>query len=91
MNKHFQSISIIILGLCILAGSWLISQALSSSKEIDGKTQQEQFRYEFMAPNETNIIIFDKQTGEYWRKFIEPDGGPSDWEKQDTPVPAVSE
>lgn len=45
MNKHFQSISIIILGLCILAGSWLISQALSSSKEIDGKTQQEQFRY----------------------------------------------
>lgn len=46
---------------------------------------------ELMAPNETNIIIFDKQTGEYWRKFIEPDGGPSDWEKQDTPVPAVSE
>ncbi|WP_112181867.1 MULTISPECIES: hypothetical protein [Paraliobacillus] len=91
MNNNLKSLSIIILGLCILAGSWFISQSLSSSQEIEVKTEQEQFRYEFLSPNESNIIIFDKQTGEYWRKFITPNEGPSNWEKQDSPVSTISE
>ncbi|TFB24088.1 hypothetical protein E3U55_04550 [Filobacillus milosensis] len=92
MSKNFQSLSIIILGLCILGGSWFISQSLIPNQEIEIKTQQEeQFRYEFLSPNENNIIIFDKQTGDYWRKFIASNEGPSNWEKQDTPVSTISE
>ena len=35
-----------------------------------------------ISPNETNIIIFDSKTGDYWRKLIEPDEGPTDWSKE---------
>lgn len=26
-------------------------------------------RYQMISPNETNIIIFDSKTGDYWRKL----------------------
>ncbi len=88
MNKHLTSFSIIFLGICIFLGSWFISQSLKSERVI--KTQEEQFRYELISPNDTNIIIFDKQSGEYWRKFIEPNEGPADWEKEISPISTSS-
>ena len=88
MNKHLMSFSIIFLGICILLGSWFISQSLKSEQV--NKTQEEQFRYELISPNDSNIIIFDKQSGEYWRKFIEPNEGPTDWEKQTSPISTSS-
>ena len=39
-------------------------------------------RYQMISPNENNIIIFDSKTGDYWRKFIEPNEGPTDWSKE---------
>lgn len=33
MNKHIMSFSIIFLGICILLGSWFISQSLHSKQE----------------------------------------------------------
>jgi hypothetical protein len=83
-----MSFSIIFLGICILLGSWFISQSLKSEPVI--KTQEEQVRYELISPNDSNIIIFDKQSGEYWRKFIEPNEGPTDWEKQLSPISTSS-
>jgi len=83
MSKNMQSIPIIFLGVCILLGSWFISKSLKS--EVTTPSEQ-QYRYEFISANEQNIIIFDKQTGEYWRKFIEPNEGPTKWEKQESPV-----
>lgn len=35
-----------------------------------------------ISPNESNIIIFDSKTGDYWRKFIENNEGPTDWTKE---------
>lgn len=84
MNKHLMSFSIIFLGLCILLGSWFIAQSLKSEQV--NKTDKELSRYELISPNDHNIIIFDKQSGEYWRKYIEPNGGPTDWEKQPSPI-----
>jgi hypothetical protein len=43
-------------------------------------------RYEMITANKNNIIIFDKQTGEYWRKFIPDSEGPSEWTKEPSPV-----
>lgn len=83
MSKNLLSISIIFLGVCILLGSWFIFRSLNS--EVTASSEQ-QYRYEFISANEQNIIIFDKQTGEYWRKFIEPNEGPTNWEKQESPV-----
>ncbi|MFE0503962.1 hypothetical protein ACWF7H_24790 [Peribacillus butanolivorans] len=88
MNKHLMSFSIIFLGLCLLLGSWFISQSLKSEQV--NPTQEEQFRFELISPNDSNIIIFDKQSGEYWRKFIEPNDGPADWEKQKSPISTSS-
>ena len=39
-------------------------------------------RYQMISPNENNIIIFDSKTGDYSRKFIEADEGPTDWSKE---------
>ncbi|WP_341320984.1 hypothetical protein NSQ62_15220 [Solibacillus sp. FSL H8-0523] len=88
MKKHLTSISIIFLGICILLGSFFISQSLKS-KSVN-KTSNEQFRYELISPNDSNIIIFDKKNGEYWRKYIEPNEGPTDWEKQTSPISTSS-
>lgn len=84
MNKHIMSFSIIFLGICILLGSWFISQSLHSKQEDAAK--EAQFRYELISANESNLIIFDKKSGEYWQKFIEPNAGPTDWEKQTSPI-----
>ena len=34
-------------------------------------TQSEQNEWELIVVNENNIILFNKKSGEYWRKFIE--------------------
>ena len=63
MNKHIMSFSIIFLGICILLGSWFISQFLKL-EQVD-ETTETQFRYELISANDSNLIIFDKQNGEY--------------------------
>ncbi|KGP91268.1 hypothetical protein N780_08705 [Pontibacillus chungwhensis BH030062] len=85
MSKNIQSISVIFLGVCILLGSWFISQSFESDNKVS-PVSEEQYRYEFISANEQNIIIFDKKTGNYWRKFVEPNEGPTEWEKQESPV-----
>lgn len=83
-----MSVSIIFLGICILLGSFFISQSLKSKSF--NKISDEQFRYELISPNDSNIIIFDKKSGEYWRKHIEPNERPTDWEKQTPPISTTS-
>ncbi len=84
MNKPFVSFSIIFLGICILLSSWFISQSLKS-EQVD-ETSEAEFRYDLISVNDNNLIIFDKENGEYWRKFIESNEGPTDWEKQTSPI-----
>ena len=71
--------AIAFLGLCIIVASWSISNSLD--KASIGK-----HRYEFISANERNVIIFDKETGSYWHKVIEPSEGPTEWQKQDSPI-----
>lgn len=71
--------STVFIGFCIIIGSWFISNSLDKLKA--GK-----YRYEFISANERNIIIFDKKTGSYWQKLIEPSDGSTEWKKQDSPV-----
>ncbi|MCA1066615.1 hypothetical protein QTG56_26090 (plasmid) [Rossellomorea sp. AcN35-11] len=80
-----KTISIAFLGLCILLGSLFISQSLEGENK-GIPASEEQYRYEFISANEKNVIIFDRETGDYWQKFIEPNQGPTDWEKQESPV-----
>ena len=72
-NKSILYICIsIIIGFSILSVSLLL---LLLNKD-NGN------RYQMISPNENNIIIFDSKTGDYWRKFIEADEGPTDWSKE---------
>jgi hypothetical protein len=92
MSKNLQVVSIIFLGVCILLGSWFISKSLESNNDSQViPASEEQFKYEFISANEQNIIIFDRETGEYWRKFIQPNEGPTNWEKQQSPVTQKSQ
>ena len=65
----------LILYICIsiIIGFSILSISLLLNKEN---------RYQMISPNENNIIIFDSKTGDYWRKFIETNEGPTDWSKE---------
>lgn len=69
----------ILLGSTILAGSIFFTFGTYSPGDIVNEN-----RYEMISANETNLIIFDKQTGRYWRKFIEPNAGPTEWTEEKT-------
>ncbi|MBM7648721.1 hypothetical protein JOC78_001667 [Bacillus ectoiniformans] len=84
MNKKLTDISVVFLGICIVLSSWLISKSLAENNTQNDFIEQD--RYEFLIPNDQNIIIFDRETGEYWRKFIAPNEGPTEWEKQESPI-----
>lgn len=87
MNKNLMPFSIIFLGLCIVLGSWFISQSLKDNRNQKVVvTPSNNFRYKLISPNQSNIILFDKQSRELWRRYIEPSEGPTNWEKQQSPV-----
>jgi hypothetical protein len=88
MNKNIMSFSVIFLGLCIVLSSWIISQSLKS-KQKEIVNQNDQYRYEIIS-SQNNIILFDKQSGESWRKYLPPSEGPTEWEKQQTPVSSTA-
>lgn len=69
--------SVLYICISIIIGFSILSISLFlTSKDINKN------RYEMISPNEANIIIFDSQTGDYWRKFIEPAEGPTEWTKE---------
>ncbi|QPC45871.1 hypothetical protein [Mangrovibacillus cuniculi] len=75
---------LVFLGISILFSSCSITTAISELK--NDQDAPNSSRFEMITPNESNIIIFDTVTGEYWRKFIEPNEGPTNWEMQESPV-----
>ncbi|MGX9134255.1 hypothetical protein ACWV26_07730 [Rummeliibacillus sp. JY-2-4R] len=70
-------ISFTILGLFLMV-------ALKKDSHIN--VNNNDYRYELVPANESNVIIFDKRTGEYWNKFMPVGEGPTEWEKGDSPV-----
>ncbi|WP_172372377.1 hypothetical protein [Sporosarcina jiandibaonis] len=83
MGKNLQFIGIVFLGVSVLLGAWVVSQSPSNNVR---PSTEEQYRYEFISANESNVIIFDKKTGDYWQKFISSSEGPTEWEKQKSPA-----
>lgn len=72
--------SVISIGISIVIGFLILGVAIIYSfKNFAEKDIVNKNRYEMISPNDSNIIIFDKETGRYWRKFIEPNEGPTDW------------
>ena len=65
--------SILYICISIIIGFSILSISLLLNKDN---------RYQMISPNENNIIIFDSKTGDYWRKFIETNEGPTDWSKE---------
>ncbi|HWL23698.1 MAG TPA: hypothetical protein VNR38_08105 [Ureibacillus sp.] len=85
MNKYFISFAFIFFGLCMVFSAFYISEALKEiaySQKGDTTTVTEvPSEWELIVVNENNIILFNNITGEYWRKFIESNEGPTEWEK----------
>ena len=69
--------SILYICISIIIGFSILSVSLLLLLYKDNRN-----RYQMISPNETNIIIFDSKTGDYWMKFIEPDEGPTDLTKE---------
>ncbi len=76
----------IIISIAILLGFLLIGLLIRAPLEkINNSISKEDNRYQMISPNDNNIIIFDTETGEYWRKFIQPNAGPTEWTKEINP------
>ena len=77
----------IIIGFTIL-GLFFMFTFKESPKETEASSE---YRYDFIPANDNNIIIFDKQSGEYWVKFLPSNEGPTNWEKGDSPIKSDTE
>ncbi|WP_409292922.1 hypothetical protein [Peribacillus sp. SCS-37] len=88
MKNHVHSLAIVFLGICIVVGSWFISKSFENNQQNHyiQPSVSEEFEYELISVNDTNIIIFDKRTGQYWRKYIELNEGPTDWREEESPI-----
>jgi len=79
----------IIIGASIIIGCAILGLFLmltfSNDKSTSPKTTNE-YKYEMIPVNENNVIIFNKETGEYWRKFLPSNEGPANWEKEKSPI-----
>lgn len=86
MNKSNSLIigSSILLGFVILGCMVMVTFSGKSSTVTSGLTNEG--RYEMITANKNNIIIFDKQSGDYWRKFIPENEGPKEWTKETSPL-----
>ena len=75
--------SSIIIGLAIIIGFTILGlfQMVISEEESNEVGVSSEYRYDLVPANDNNIIIFDKQSGEYWNKFIPSDEGPTNWER----------
>ncbi|MFS0655838.1 hypothetical protein [Bacillus sp. 179-C3.3 HS] len=69
-------ISVAILGLFLM-----FTFGKDSSNEVNTNNE---YRYELITTG-SNVILFDKDTGEYWKKFFDSNEGPVNWEK-DSPL-----
>lgn len=82
--------AIIFFGICLLISAWIVSGAIRNiqfQQETGEVTlsQPEENKYELIVVDKNTLILFDKETGEYWRKPVEGKGTPLDWVYQ--PVP----
>jgi hypothetical protein len=76
----------IILGITIRLAIEDLSQNISSPDNEDYiNNLTELYRYQMVPVNDSNIIIFDRKTGKYWRKFVPPNEGPTEWRRERAP------
>lgn len=73
----------IIISFTILGFFLTISSSNDSSNVVN---KNNEYRYELVPVNENNIFIFDKETGQYWNKFVPSNEGPTNWEKGESPI-----
>lgn len=82
MNNNSSRISLVL----IILGALLIGYFLGVFVKKSNSTKEDQYRYQLINANDSNLIFFDQKTGEYWRKFIPNNEGPTDWEKEKSPI-----
>lgn len=80
-KKYYISIIIsILIGFTMLSGTLFFTFRGSNSPSSITKSETAGYsRYEMISANDSNLIIFDKETGKVWRKFIEDNEGPVEW------------
>ncbi|QGQ97742.1 hypothetical protein EHS13_24070 [Paenibacillus psychroresistens] len=74
----------ILLGFAILGLFVMLTFGGKTSAGVSNASTTE--RYEMITVNKNNMIIFDKQSGEFWRKFISDSEGPTEWVKESSPI-----
>lgn len=77
--------SVLAICIAIILGFAALSSSILFANRQDTSSITNTERYEITAFG-SNLVILDKNTGEYWQKYIMPNQGPTNWEKQQSPV-----
>ncbi|AHV98831.1 MULTISPECIES: hypothetical protein [Paenibacillus] len=85
-NKTIIAVSILTLVLISGIFGFLLGISFKGESNQNDSKDQNGNRYQMINVNENNIIIFDQQTGDYWRRFIPSNEGPTEWEKEKSPI-----
>ncbi len=80
MKDNFKWV--IIMLLCVANLMLGIYNLTSANKEVPTTYEG---RYEIIRLNDTNYVVYDKETETVWQKFVDPSGGPTDYRKLDLP------
>jgi hypothetical protein len=79
---NLEKKSVIIIGISIIIGFLILaSSVIYTFKDYGEKDIVSKNKYEMLNAG-SNIIIFDKETGRYWRKFIKTNAGPNEWTEE---------
>lgn len=69
-----------IIGVSIIIGCLILASSIVFASKNFSKSNSPN-KYE-MISNDSNLIILDTETGIYWRKYINPTEGPTEWTEE---------
>jgi hypothetical protein len=82
MKKSIKIVSLIILLVFIIGSIFILTSCDSNNNS--SKNINEPGRYTMIITGNIQII-FDTQTGAHWSKYIQTNGGPNEWVKEELP------
>lgn len=83
-KKAIYAVCISIIAGFIILGTLICYGLLNGQSNNEQTLTNSELRYEMVSHGST-ILIFDKQTGDYWQKFLPQNEAPTQWEKFESP------
>jgi len=83
--RHSQKLQMnyksgLVLGVSVIVAAFVLAFAIRTAIP-----PSEVGRYQFSGGNGVNVFVLDTKTGRIWQKFVDSNGGPSEWSENRVP------